>query len=814
MSPTALLWAYALAIVFVGSLPQLPSWNELATFGVVILAPVLILPGRGWLSVPFIATLLGAGWGLWHNQHALEQRLPLSAHGANFLVEVQVVSLPRPSLTESAFDEAAATSSVRFSVRVLRVHGRDLSPPLQGQLLDLTWYSIDEGVLTQLRGGSLWLLPVRLKPPRGSVNPHGFDYEGWLLRRGVYATGYVHPQVQPPQYLGLQPGIPALRHWLRDKLLETAETRGELLSALLLGDRGGIDAGDQRLLRETGTAHLLAISGLHVGMVTGFFMLVGGLLGRAIGICTGATPRGVTLLFALSASLIYTLLAGAPLSAQRALVMTWVLLLVWQWRRRISSGFAYALALALVLTIQPLAFYGAGFWLSFIAVGALLLGFRGRQYLCQAHKRGGRLLGSTAGLLRSQWLVTVALLLPSLVFFSGFSPGGLLLNLIAIPWLGFLVLPPLMLGVLLLVTPPGAWCINFAAWQLDALMHFLGGGHNLLPSWQILGPPAEVGLLVLSALGAVLLLLPPGLPGRNLGWLLLLPPLLPFLPRVGEGEWLRVTVLDVGQGLAVVVHTPRQRLLYDTGPISGSGWSAGREIIVPYLIGEGVLALDTVVVSHGDRDHAGGFAGLAESLPVAHLIAPGRLERRLGEKARRTSPCVAGGEEILGDLRLRWLWPDSTDITGEENDHSCVAVIEWHGVQILLAGDVPAEVERQLAKSYPLSGPVDLLLAPHHGSRSSSSNALIAWAAPRRVVFSAGFRHHFGHPHPDVVARYAASGAALFSTAKSGALVFTWMRGAGAPLVEVARAAPRFWYADHTDGADAEWRLSRRSQLW
>ncbi|MGL6161648.1 DNA internalization-related competence protein ComEC/Rec2 [Microbulbifer sp.] len=808
LSLTLLLWSYALAIAAVGCLPRIPPPIFLAAPAAALLCCALLLPSHRRLVPLLLAVFAGAGWGNWHNRQALEERLPLSDHGADFLLQLEVVSLPESRISAPHGGDFEVPVNLRFSARVLgQLEGGELSSPPQGQLLDLTWYRADADIRRQLRAGSRWNLPVRLKRPRGSVNPHGFDYEGWLLRRGVYATGYVRPGDHAPQFLDNFKGLPAMRHWLRDRLVEQPARRPELLRALLLGDRGGLESDDRRLLRETGTAHLLAISGLHVGMVAGFFLLIGNLLGRLIGAVTGTSSFAPAVFLALAGSLGYTLLAGAPLSAQRALAMTWVLLLAWQWRRRIGPGLAYSLALALVLTLQPLAFFGAGFWLSFIAVGALLLAFSHRVRL----RRGAedtepgyarRIVRGFAGLLFSQWVVTLALLLPSLVFFSGFSLAGMSMNLVAIPWLGLLILPMLLLGTLLIWTPMGGWFIGFAGWQLDLLMEFLEQGRALLPAWQTAGLPIGEGGLLLAALGVLLLLLPAGLPGRRLGWLFLLPPLLPFLPLASsKEEFLQVTALDVGQGLAVVLRTPQQRLLYDAGPLSGSGWSAGSQIIAPYLLGEGMPALDGVVISHGDRDHAGGLPGLAESLPLGRLVAPGRLADRLGEQlGRDTGTCIAGLREQLGDLEFQWLWPDTRNLSGEDNDHSCVALVRWRGIRILLAGDISSGVERQLYRRHPGFAPVDLLIAPHHGSRSSSSRALIDWARPRRVVFSAGFRHHFGHPHPEVVDRYRDSGAELFNTAESGAVAFTWQAALGEPRIDLARAAQRFWYAAESVG--------------
>ncbi|MCW8126025.1 DNA internalization-related competence protein ComEC/Rec2 [Microbulbifer halophilus] len=816
-----LLWCYALAIIAAGSLPRLPSLWSAAALGGFLSIVCLVLPARARLAPLAIAIVAGSLWSLYHNHRALAERLPLAQHGADMVLPLRIVSLPDTRPGNSRYGNGEAGTDVRFAARVLTRAGDFRAPPaMADQLLYLTWYRAPDSAVRQLRAGSRWLVPLRLKRPRGSVNPHSFDYEGWLLRRGVYATGYVRPQDGEARLLGRNAGLPALRHWLRDRLLAASPPRPDLLSALLLGDRSGLSRSDKELLRDTGTAHLLAISGLHVGMVGGFCLLLGGLLARAAGALSGRAPLSIGTAAALAGTAVYTLLAGAPLSAQRALVMTWVLLLAWRWRRRISAGLAFALALAAVLTLQPLAFYGAGFWLSFVAVGALLLGFSHRLRLNtretgevdHSEPAGRRLWRWFCGLARSQWVICLALLLPSLFFFSGFSVSGMLLNLLAIPWMGLGILPALMVGAMLAGTAPGDWCLWLAGRQLQLLMQLLEQGQGMLAAWQPLGAPPGVTGLLLAGACLLLLLLPAGLPGRQLGWLFALPLSLPFWPGAAtapEVESLRVAVLDVGQGLAVTVRSPEQRLVYDAGPLSASGWSAGSQIVTPYLLGEGERRLDRLVLSHGDSDHAGGLRGLSESLEIGQLHAPGQLAGRLGGER-----CRAGPPRRVGDLRIQWLWPQSLRVSGEENDHSCVVLLQWRHVRILLAGDISRSVERELASRFAGMEPVDLLVAPHHGSRSSSSPALIDWAKPRRVVFSAGFRHHFGHPHGDVVARYRRSGAQLFNTAANGAVELVW-RGSGAkPEIALAREAPRFWYADHKDENGDDRRLSRRGELW
>ncbi|WP_346839963.1 DNA internalization-related competence protein ComEC/Rec2 [Microbulbifer sp. SAOS-129_SWC] len=815
-SPLWLLWGYILGLVAVGSLPHLPAPAVLLAATGALLATVVLLPVRRALVFFVVAACCGATWGLWQDLRALDQRLPLALHGADLVLPLEVVSLPQVRRAPAAFGGEGRETNIRFTARVLAQPVPDRagsaagsaagSPALRGQRLILTWYDAPAAIRAQLRAGSRWQLPVRLKRPRGSVNPHTFDFEGWLLRRGIYATGYVRPRDAEPRRLAAGRGLLALRQRLRDALAEQPR-RPELLSALLLGDRSGLTRADQQMLRQTGTAHLLAISGLHVGLVSGFLLLIGGYLARFCGMLSGRAPTWLPTVAALLGSGAYTLLAGAPLSARRALVMVWVLLLAWQWRRRVAPALAISLALALVLTLQPLAFYGAGFWLSFAAVGALLLRFSWRPPVRpSARSRLGAHLGA---LISSQWAIFVALLLPSLFFFSGFSGGGVLVNLVAIPWMGLVILPAILLGALLLATPLGQPLLGFAGGQLDLMMSVFARAQDWAHGWQPLGLPLGIGGILLAAGCVLLVILPRGVPGRPLGWLMLV--VVPLLSWLGTGAGrdarLQVTALDVGQGLAVAVRTPGYRLVYDTGPRSPTGWSAGRSIVAPFLLGEGERGVDAVVISHADLDHAGGLNGLAQSLPLDRIVAPGALAGRLHRQLHRPAAiCRAGAQEDLGRLHLQWLWPPTAQVSGEENDHSCVALLRWRGVRVLLSGDISRASERQIVAANPGFAPVDVLIAPHHGSRSSSSQAFVDWAQPRVVIFSAGFRHHFGHPHAEVVARYRREGAQIFNTAVTGAVSLSWT-GNGAPVeIRRARDSGAFWLRD---GSVAPWWAAR-----
>ncbi|WP_066964248.1 DNA internalization-related competence protein ComEC/Rec2 [Microbulbifer sp. Q7] len=842
---SAALWACAVGIGQVAFWPRLPGTADLAGGGLLALAAIGLLAlttrGRdhcgGWrtravrMLLPF---LLGSCWGLQSNHRALDQRLPPDLHGTDHDVRVELTSLVRATPAASRFGPPVAGASgyqdARFRARI--VHADD--PRLHNRTLQLGWYRVAPADAARLTSGSRWQMRVRLKEPRGSVNPHTFDYEAWLLEQGLFATGYVRDRDQSPIHIAPGSGVGALRDSLRRQLSQPAAqgsgyTEAPLIRALLLGDRSDIDTRTQALLQRTGTAHLLAISGLHVGMVAGAFFLLGWFFGRLFGAFTGGrwcSPLTIAGFAGLSGALGYTLISGAPLSAQRALLMTAVAMVTLLFRRRIDGQLTLALAVCGVLLWQPLAVLNAGFWLSFIAVAALLLRFQGRLNLgpvsesasTSASPAGARTRGAGTRLqalrtwlrtwmvngVHSQWAIFLALLVPSVLIFHGISLSGLLINLVAIPWVGLSILPLILLGALCPVVPLKTVLWTLADMQLSWLLTFFEWLDGIAPGWQVLPVPGPwlSALLVLSALA---LLLPKGVPGRGLG-LLCFPVI-----AVGATPWQRpapatfeLAVLDVGQGLAVTATTTQHTVIFDTGASTASGWSAGAGIVAPYLRAQGRSSVDGLIVSHGDRDHAGGAAGVMAMLAVDQLFAPGRLGQRLLGRATPDiaeplplvtgmQPCVAGGSVQFGELTVRWMWPLSPALNGEENDHSCVGLLTWRDTRVLLTGDISRAVEIQLAALYPDFLPVDVLVAPHHGSRTSSSPALLNWAAPQRVVFSTGYRHHFGHPHPAVVSRYRALGAELFNTADLGAVQFYWQQSSTEPRVACARDTAKFW---------------------
>lgn len=690
--------------------------------------------------------LLGVAWAAGSAQVALDDRLPVELDGQTLWLQGQVVGLPEQG-----------GGVVRFYLE--RAESRRARLP---QRLRLSWYGAPA-----LAAGEVWRLAVNLKRPRGLVNPHAFDYEAWLTARRIGATG----TVKAGERLSMAGGPASWRDSLRSRLL-AVEARGRqgALAALVLGDGSGLDDADWQILQATGTVHLLVISGQHV-------MLLGGLLyALVLGLFRlGWWPRQWPWLpcacsLAMLGALAYGLLAGFEVPVQRACAMLAVVLL-WRWRfRHLGIWSPLLVALTLVLLWEPLASLQPGFWLSFAAVALLAWCFSGR-------------LGVPGGwrvLVRAQWAMALGLLPLLLALGLPVSLGGPLANLVAVPWVSIGVVPLALLGTLLLPLPwIGSSLLWLAGAQLELLFALLAWLAELTPVWQFAAAPWWA--VVLGLAGVLLVLSPRGLPLRLCGALMLLPLLCPPLPRLPAGL-AEVHQLDVGQGLAVLVRTRSHALLYDAGPAS-RGFDSGDKVVLPVLRGLGVRGLDLLLLSHADQDHAGGAAALLAGLPVRRLLSGEAQALRLSRPAEE---CRDGERWQWDGVHFStWRWEGADN----PNDGSCLLLIEARGERLLLTGDIGVAGERQLQ----LSGRdlrADWLLAPHHGSRSSSSAAFVAAVAPRAVLLSRAWHNPFGHPHAAVLARYRQAGARIYDSARHGALrLLLGSHG----RAEAARAQARFW---------------------
>jgi competence protein ComEC len=550
-----------------------------------------------------------------------------------------------------------------------------------------------------------------------------------------------------------------------------------VVKGLVVGLTGDVPVGHWEVFRATGTTHLMAISGSHVVLVAALVYAAARGLWAAAGTAAlrVAAPR-VAAVCGLLAAGGYAALAGLSVPTQRAVVMAGVVLLARAWRGRVSATHALALALLAVLLADPLSPLAPGFWLSFLAVGVLVLISVEQGTPASPWQRWGR----------PHLLVAFGLLPVTLAVFGENPWVGPVANAVAVPWVGLLVVPPALLGSLLVLAWPagGAALLRLSALAMDALWPLLSALAGL--DWTYRGPVAPgPAALAAAGLGVLLALLPRGVPGRWLGLLGLLPLLLPPLPRPAPGEaWL--TLLDVGQGLAAVVQTAGHVLVYDAGPPYGPGRDAGDTVVVPFLRRQGLGPVDVLVLSHPDSDHVGGAASLLRGVHVLDLLgspAPGREADR---------GCAAGDGWNWDGVQFRVLHPPEGSRRAG-NDASCVLRVETAGGALLLPGDIEARAEAALvAAGTDLRA--EVLVVPHHGSRGASSPAFVAAVAPRHALFATGYRNRFRFPAAEVLARYRAAGAEIHDTARTGAIQVR-LDGVGGVAVRHYRAEHRrFWH--------------------
>jgi competence protein ComEC len=674
-----------------------------------------------------------------------------------------------------------APEQVRFRLRVesAQLQGEPVALP---PVLALAWYAprgqglVDPEDASEsgrqpmaLLPGDVWRMTVRLKSPHGQRNPHGFDHELSLWAQGVQAVGYVRNSLRDPlpKRLGAGgPSVDGLRHQAREAIFARVSDRqlAGVLAALVMGDQAAIDRADWDVFRATGVAHLMSISGLHITL---FAWLAMRLLRAAWrmsarwtpALCLAAPAHQAGAWGGLALAAGYALFAGWGVPAQRTVAMLAVVVLLrhtgkhWPWPQ------VWLLAMAVVVAGEPWALMQPGFWLSFVAVGVLLASEQG--------------------------LITLALAPRSVLLFHQISLVGLIANALAIPWVTWGITPLALLGLLF----PPLWTV--AAALLEGLMAVLrpmsAASHAVL---EHAAAPWWCGIAALA--GALLLVLRGPWYLRLLGLPLMLPLVLwqPLRPAHGEVE---VLALDVGQGSAVLVRTASHSLLYDTGPRYSRESDAGHRVVVPALraLGE---RLDLVVLSHSDSDHIGGAPAVLASQPQARVLASfGPLP---GQGALRWQACEAGMHWVWDGVRFEVLHPQPGDEARwrQPNGRSCVLQMQSAGTRpaaALLTGDLELAQEADLiSRGTPLAA--DWLLVPHHGSRTSSSAAFLDAVRPSLAVVQAGYRNRFGHPVPDVMARYRERGVEVAATPACGAT--TWRSAAPRALECQRERGRRYWH--------------------
>jgi len=725
----------------------------------------------GWRTVRFPAVfILGFFWTALLAENALDPMLAPALEGKTVLVEGQVLDRPRQITHRQS----------RFLFYIERLNAGQGWSDFQGKVR-LSIYSADFSVTS----GERWQLAVRLKRPHGFANPGGFDFEQWLFQQGIRATGYVRQDKVRNRLLSVTGASVIERFRLR--LMSAYEGMSAdnpslaIIRALTIGDRSALSTSQWEVLRATGTSHLVAISGLHVSLVAGLVFWLAKFVWMRCGCLVERCPASkVAAVAAVFAALAYALLAGFGIPVRRALIMVSIFMLSIVLDKRASFSRAIALAVVIILLLDPFAVLSPGWWLSFWAVTVIAY--------CTGGRHGAR--GFIQKWVYMHLVLAMTMVPLLLVFFQQASVIAPLANSVAVPFVGMIVVPLALVGTLVfsLSETAGEWLLKTAADLMDLIWPWLSGLAGLeFALWQQHQPVAWT--LAPAFIGLAILFMPRGIPGRWLAPLLLLPLIVVEPRRLAWGE-AQLTLLDVGQGLSVVVQTQHHVLVYDAGPRFSETFNTGKAVVVPFLRHSGVSKLDMLVVSHGDNDHIGGVTSLLADFPADELLSS------VTEKMPDT-----GARDCWRDQR--WVW-DGVSFTmlhpsrGSQlrgNDASCVLRIESAGRhRVLLTGDIESQAEEVLLRHPWQQLSAAVLVAPHHGSDTSSTPAFIQAVTPGIVLFPSGYRNRYGFPKSPVVDRYAAIHAEMYETGLSGALTVTLSSNDEKPAVRRFRdERRRYW---------------------
>lgn len=745
----------------------LPGWMTVA----ILVMAVFLARCRFVGSRLVCGIALGLVCGVIYGYSVLDSRLVVQCEATPLWVEGVISSLPRRSQT------AQGAVRQRFELRPTAMEYPSCKGPRR---LLLSYY----GDLS-LHPGEHWRFRVKLKKPWGLANPGSFNMQAWYAYSGIDGTGNVK-QGQAILLSGA-PENELNHHALRQRISEGLDqvdlpddVRG-ILQALTVADKSGINSQMWSLLQFYGINHLLVISGLHIGIVSGAGYLMGALVGRVMFVLGAVRIAGlVQVAMALLFGAGYAALAGFSVATVRALCMLACFVVASLFARGSLSADKLLIAAVVVLACNPLSAIGSGFWLSFSAVAALLwLG------LWRASAR------LPLRLVHTHVYMALAMIPLGGWWFGGVSQVSALANFVLLPLVGLFVVPVALLGVVAhllgLAIDNHLWAI--AAWPLEQLLpharELAESRATLLYSY--LSPSPGETLLVLAALALLPVPLPAGI--RVLIPLLALPIFLPTaLVGASPPFHTRLTVLDVGQGTAVVIQSGDNTLVYDTGGGDPEGSNMANRVILPYLREQGVTALQTLMISHPDNDHSAGGATLIKALPVEQLIVGGE------------SPIYPDSGGCRAGQAWRWSSGVSFQILSPEageglssNNSSCVLQIHIGGLSLLLPGDIDSKREKDLVSYWHETLRSDVLLAAHHGSLSSSSYTWLKTVQPGSVVFSHGYLNQFGHPHAKILARYRQMAVQPLSTAAQGALEID-ISPAGEIVVASYRASrQRYW---------------------
>ncbi|MFT3742638.1 MAG: DNA internalization-related competence protein ComEC/Rec2 [Gammaproteobacteria bacterium] len=757
-----------LAAAWLNTVAVLPALKFMAGLGVVTSCLYRLLPA--WLTRVLLGVCLGGGYIIWAVQHTLLWQLPEALENKPIHITGFIVSLPQIE---------DATANFEFQLKTVTDDGKVylLPNPIK---IHLSWYHLPTNI--QLSPGQYWHYTVRLKRPHTLLNPGGFDYEKWLFAQRLRATGTILNGERAENSSG-HFALLRLRQTIQHKIqyvLVREPTQG-LVIALIVGIQKGITASQWQIMRATGTNHLMAIAGVHIGFVTGFFYWMAYRAWRcSTRLLLWLPAQQAAAVVALLVAGLYSALAGFALPAQRALWMASLALISVLWCRPWSIWQGLSLAAAGILIMEPLAVFQDSFWLSFSAVFAIIYANSGRLQASEGKWKYTRI----------QWVISLSLIPISIAIFQQVSVIGFVANILAVPLVGIVVLPLCILGAIsVFLFPLGGKLLLMAAAKVLTLIWWMLGELAQLPGavWQQTMPNSEI--LLASILGVLILLAPKGWPLRGLG-LLWLSPLIFYRPPAPKMNEVWLTVLEVGQGLSAVVRTAHHTLIFDTGPSFGPGQAdAGSRVLLPYLQAQHIQRVDTLMISHGDNDHIGGAATLLKNLPVAEIktSVPEKILPLFSAQY-----CLAGQSWAWDGVKFEVLYPFKSEL-GQNNNSSCVLRIISPTGSILLTGDIERAAEQFLLAHQSKSLTATVLVAPHHGSATSSTSDFIQAVSPTWVIFPVGYLNRFHFPDTKVVARYQGIGAHVLDTAQSGAITIKLNQHQAIQVEEQRKIDRKFW---------------------
>ena len=758
-------------------------------WALILIFSLVFLPYHFRLSRLTVLFIIGFLWALLRAHWVLDISLPPQLQGKDLLVIGVVASIPLEDKRKRRFE---------FDIESVEFEHQKINLPYSLSNLGkvrLSWYQKRENKnknQIKLKAGQRWQFWLRLKQPHGFMNPGGFDYEGWLYQKKIRATGYVRINPKQQQYAkklddeATGYNILLLRQYLYDTLtyITSKNDFSGILIALALGERTGITQQQWQVFRATGTSHLVAISGLHIGLLAGFVFFI---TRRLWPYCGSAAlllsaPRAAALNSLLIAAF-YAALSGFAVPAQRALIMLTIVMFSIYRQHKVQSSHVLSLALLSVLLIDPSAVLSPGFWLSFAAVAIIGVAGFGRLKLDKNWQVWGRL----------QWRISIALI-PLLIFlFQQASLVSPLANLFAIPIVSFMIVPLVLLATSIATFIPDTAAtlyslsdsiLNLLWWLLTSL------SSTSVSQWYAAKP--EILSLSLASLGFALLLTPKGWPAKYLGIFLIIPLFWPGSNSLKNGE-VEVTLLDVGQGLASVIKTKQHVMVFDTGPKFSASFDTGAAVVIPFLRQNNINKLDMLILTHKDNDHRGGYESIQNAVKIDKLMSSYKL---MGSEV-----CRAGQRWIWDDVVFEILNPEESVGYQKRNNASCVLRVTAGKESLLLSADIEKQTENHLVEHRYEQLKSTYLVAPHHGSKTSSSQAFLEAVDPDYIFIPVGYKNRYRMPHSLVLQRYNDLDIPILLTYKSGAISVrlgdNGQKSSNKIPLEYRKNQQKFWNSRH-----------------